>query len=245
VTNRQGAVKNFGYMFIRHADSPRFSIEHPIHQQAYNPAPARVPLDSAGRFKAQNILYTPLVFRSKKIGGVTLGIFPQFMHVPGQIDPYPTEAFASAGFAVLFPMPRGGSGYGEAGHRMIINDWGGPDYKDIMAGVDHLIARGIADENRLGVMGASYGGYMTNWIVTQTSRFKAATAGAIQGRLVGPIRVSGSLVTDAWLGDPADPPVESARAFSLAVAVTVATAALASAVAVGYLAFAPRAFTSY
>ena len=112
------------------------------------------------------------------IGGVTLGIFPQFMHVPGQIDPYPTEAFASAGFAVLFPMPRGGSGYGEAGHKMIINDWGGPDYRDIMAGVDHLIARGIADENRLGVMGASYGGYMTNWIVTQTLRFKAATAGA-------------------------------------------------------------------
>ena len=102
------------------------------------------------------------------IGGVTLGLFPQFMHVPGQIDPYPTEAMASAGYAVLFPMPRGGSGYGEAGHRMIVNDWGGPDYKDIMAGVDHLIARGVADADRLGVMGASYGGYMTNWIVTQT-----------------------------------------------------------------------------
>jgi dipeptidyl aminopeptidase/acylaminoacyl peptidase len=112
------------------------------------------------------------------IGGVTLGLFPQFMHVPGQIDPYPTEAMASAGYAVLFPMPRGGSGYGEAGHRMIINDWGGPDYKDIMAGVDHVIARGIADPDRLGVMGASYGGFMTNWIVTQTSRFKAASAGA-------------------------------------------------------------------
>jgi dipeptidyl aminopeptidase/acylaminoacyl peptidase len=112
------------------------------------------------------------------IGGVTLGIFPQFMHVPGQIDPYPTEAFASAGYAVLFPMPRGGSGYGEAGHRMIINDWGGPDYKDIMAGVDHLIAQGVADGDRLGVMGASYGGFMTNWIVTQTPRFKAAAAGA-------------------------------------------------------------------
>lgn len=112
------------------------------------------------------------------IGGVTLGIFPQFMHVPGQIDPYPTEAFASAGFAVLFPMPRGGSGYGEAGHRMILNDWGGPDYKDIMAGVDQLSAQGIADGDRLGVMGASYGGFMTNWIVTQTARFKAAAAGA-------------------------------------------------------------------
>ena len=112
------------------------------------------------------------------VGGVTLGIFPQFMHVPGQIDPYPTEAFAGAGYAVLFPMPRGGSGYGEAGHRMIINDWGGPDYKDIMAGVDQLVARGIADPDRLGVMGASYGGFMTNWIVTQTARFKAASAGA-------------------------------------------------------------------
>jgi dipeptidyl aminopeptidase/acylaminoacyl peptidase len=112
------------------------------------------------------------------IGGVTLGIFPQFMHVPGQIDPYPTEAFASAGYAVLFPMPRGGSGYGEAGHRMIVNDWGGPDFKDIMAGVDHLVARGVADQDELGVMGASYGGFMTNWIVTQTPRFKAASAGA-------------------------------------------------------------------
>lgn len=112
------------------------------------------------------------------IGGVTLGIFPQFMHVPGQIDPYPTEAFASAGYAVLFPMPRGGSGYGEAGHRMILNDWGGPDYKDIMSGVDHLVAQGVADADRLGVMGASYGGFMTNWIVTQTSRFKGAAAGA-------------------------------------------------------------------
>ena len=83
-----------------------------------------------------------------------------------------------AGYAVLFPMPRGGAGYGEAGQRAIVNAWGEGDYKDIMAGVDHLIARGIADPDRLGVMGASYGGYMTNWIVTQTGRFKAASAGA-------------------------------------------------------------------
>lgn len=72
VTNRQGSVKNFGYMLIRNVDSSRFSIEHPIHQQPYKPTPARVPFDSGGRFNAQNILYTPLVFRSKKIGGVTL-----------------------------------------------------------------------------------------------------------------------------------------------------------------------------
>ena len=111
-------------------------------------------------------------------GGVTYGLFPQFMHVVGQVDPYPVEAMASAGFAVLFPMPRGGAGYGEAGQRAIVNSWGETDYKDILAGVDHLIAKGIADPDRLGVMGASYGGFLTDWIVTQTGRFKAASAAA-------------------------------------------------------------------
>ena len=111
-------------------------------------------------------------------GGVTYGLFPQFMHTSPQVDPYPTATMAGAGYAVLFPMPRGGAGYGEAGQRAIVNAWGETDYKDIMAGVDQLIAHGIADPNRLGVMGASYGGYMTNWIVTQTGRFKAASAGA-------------------------------------------------------------------
>jgi dipeptidyl aminopeptidase/acylaminoacyl peptidase len=111
-------------------------------------------------------------------GGFTYGLFPQFMRGVSQVDPYPTTTFASRGFAVLFPMPRGGAGYGEAGQRAIVNAWGEADYQDIMAGVDRLIADGVADPNRLGVMGASYGGYMTNWIVTQTGRFKAASAGA-------------------------------------------------------------------
>ncbi|HEY2964149.1 MAG TPA: hypothetical protein VGJ37_17135 [Pyrinomonadaceae bacterium] len=72
VTNRRGSVKNFGYLFIKQAAGAKFSVEHPIHQPPYNPSPARIPFDNAGRFKAQNILYTPLVFRSKKIGGITL-----------------------------------------------------------------------------------------------------------------------------------------------------------------------------
>ncbi|HEV8429969.1 MAG TPA: hypothetical protein VGQ41_18860 [Pyrinomonadaceae bacterium] len=72
VTNLQGSVKNFGYLLIKQANTPRFSIEHPIHQPPYNPLPARLPFDSAGGFKAQNVLYTPLVFRSRKIGGITL-----------------------------------------------------------------------------------------------------------------------------------------------------------------------------
>ena len=110
------------------------------------------------------------------IGGFTYGLFPQFMHGIGQVDPYPVEAMASAGMAVLLPMPRGGSGYGLEGFRMIKGAWGEGDFKDILAGVDHLIAAGVADPERLGVMGGSYGGFMTNWIVTQTGRFKAASS---------------------------------------------------------------------
>jgi dipeptidyl aminopeptidase/acylaminoacyl peptidase len=110
------------------------------------------------------------------IGGVTYGLFPQFMHTVPQVDIYATQAMASAGLAVLFPMPRGGSGYGLEGFRMIRNSWGEGDYKDIMAGVDHLIGLGLADPDRLGVMGGSYGGFMTNWIITQTARFKAAAS---------------------------------------------------------------------
>ena len=72
VVNQKGSVKNFGYLLIKQSQSPRFSIEHPIHQQLYHPLPATVPFDSAGRLRAKNILYTPLVFRSKKIGGITL-----------------------------------------------------------------------------------------------------------------------------------------------------------------------------
>lgn len=110
------------------------------------------------------------------IGGFTYGVFPQFMHSVGQVEPYPIQAMAGAGMAVLLPMPRGGSGYGEAGFRMIENGWGEGDYQDVMAGVDHLVKEGAADPERLGVMGASYGGYLTDWIVTQTHRFKAASA---------------------------------------------------------------------
>ncbi len=110
------------------------------------------------------------------IHGGPAGVF-KLTHVvtPGA---YTTAVFASAGFAVLRPNPRGSSGYGTAFRRANEKDWGGGDYRDLMAGVDAVIAMGIADPDRLGVMGWSYGGFMTSWIITQTNRFKAASIGA-------------------------------------------------------------------
>jgi dipeptidyl aminopeptidase/acylaminoacyl peptidase len=88
------------------------------------------------------------------------------------------QTLASAGFAVLYVNPRGSQTYGQAFAKAVVEDWGGADYQDIMKGVDAVVAMGIADPDRLGVMGWSYGGYMTSWVVTQTDRFKAAITGA-------------------------------------------------------------------
>ncbi len=86
------------------------------------------------------------------------------------------QVLAGRGYAVLAPNPRGSTGYSEAFTRQVLNDWGGADFHDLMAGLDHLIATEPIDETRLGIGGLSYGGYMTNWAITQTTRFKAAVS---------------------------------------------------------------------
>lgn len=88
------------------------------------------------------------------------------------------QVLASQGWAVLYPNVRGSTNYGEAFMRANIPDWGGGDWRDLMSGVDAVIARGIADPDRLALIGWSYGGYMTAWGITQTTRFKAAMVGA-------------------------------------------------------------------
>ncbi len=87
-------------------------------------------------------------------------------------------ALASQGYYVLMPNPRGSYGQGEDFTRANVKDFGGGDLGDILAGVDAAIARYPIDPKRLGVTGWSYGGYMTMWTITQTTRFRAAMAGA-------------------------------------------------------------------
>jgi len=87
-------------------------------------------------------------------------------------------ALAGAGYFVLQPNPRGSFGQGESFTRANIKDFGYGDFRDILAGVDAATRSAPIDENRLGLTGWSYGGFMTMWGVTQTNRFKAAVAGA-------------------------------------------------------------------
>lgn len=116
------------------------------------------------------------------------------------------QIFAGRGFVVLYTNPRGSTGYGEAFGDIIHGNYPGDDYKDLMAGVDAVVAKGYVDPKKLCVTGGSGGGILTAWIVTQTDRFAAAVS---QYPVTNWITQYGSsdisLVTQLWMkGNPWD-----------------------------------------
>jgi dipeptidyl aminopeptidase/acylaminoacyl peptidase len=88
------------------------------------------------------------------------------------------QVLATSGYLILAVNPRGSSTYGKEFMMSVLGDWGGEDYQDLMAAVDEVASRPYVDEQRLGVHGYSYGGFMTSWIVGHNDRFKAAVVGA-------------------------------------------------------------------
>jgi dipeptidyl aminopeptidase/acylaminoacyl peptidase len=95
------------------------------------------------------------------------------------------QFYAGRGYAVLAINPRGSSGYGQKFSDGSVNNWGGGDYQDLMAGVDKVLAsHSNIDPEKLFVTGGSYGGFMTNWVITQTNRFKAAVSAASVSDLI-------------------------------------------------------------
>jgi len=105
------------------------------------------------------------------IHGGPISQYSYSLHTTGQY-------LAANGYVVLLVNPRGSTGHGEDFAKAIFADWGNKDYDDVIAGVDHLISQGYVDENRLGVGGWSYGGILTNYVITKNQRFKAAISGA-------------------------------------------------------------------
>jgi dipeptidyl aminopeptidase/acylaminoacyl peptidase len=108
------------------------------------------------------------------------------------------QLLVTHGYAVFYPNPRGSTGYGQKLMEANRGDWGGGDYRDVMVGIDTLIARGVADPNRLGVGGWSYGGYMAEWAITQTNRFKAAVSGAGMANLISEFGTENGPAYDEW-----------------------------------------------
>ena len=100
---------------------------------------------------------------------------------PSALFPFQQQIFAAEGYVVMMPNPRGSWGYGEEFRKLGRGDYGIGPYHDIMSGVDHLITLGIADPDRLGIMGLGFDGYRTAFTITQTNRFKAASVGQVFG----------------------------------------------------------------
>ena len=95
------------------------------------------------------------------------------------------QLLATNGYLTLAVNPRGSSTYGDDFMTAVLDDWGGEDYLDLMAAVDKVVARPYVDEDRMGVHGYSYGGFMSSWIVGHNQRFRAAVVGAPCTDLVG------------------------------------------------------------
>ncbi len=91
---------------------------------------------------------------------------------------YWAQLYAANGYLVIETNPRGSSGYGQAFSYALFADWGNLDTQDVNAGVDYAIQKGLADPDKLGVGGWSYGGILTNYVITKTTRFKGAVSGA-------------------------------------------------------------------
>jgi dipeptidyl aminopeptidase/acylaminoacyl peptidase len=108
------------------------------------------------------------------------------------------QLLAARGYAVFCPNIRGSSGYGQKFIEMNRGDWGGDDYRDVMKGIEDLVAQGIADPDRLGIGGWSYGGYMAEWAITQTNVFKAAVSGAGLSNLISEYGTEKGPSYDEW-----------------------------------------------
>ena len=111
-----------------------------------------------------------------QIHGGPAGVFSERFN--GRPGIYMTEYFSEKGYITIKPNPRGSTGYGKEFRYANYKDWGYGDYEDVVSGVDKVIEMGIGDPDRQFVMGWSYGGYLTSFIVTKTNRFKAASMGA-------------------------------------------------------------------
>ncbi len=156
---------------------------HSAYANAPVPKTEVVKWKSVDGKEIEGLLTYPLGYQQGKrhpfllnIHGGPAGVFSQTFI--GSSGAYPLAAFAERGFFILRPNPRGSTGYGVDFRLANQQDWGGADYSDLMTGVDHVLKTGMIDSTRMGVMGWSYGGFMSSWVVGHTDRFKAASIGA-------------------------------------------------------------------
>lgn len=130
------------------------------------------------KFTIESMLVKPVDFNPDKKYPLILCVHggPYSAFKKTFLQSYPMQVYANEGFVVVAPNVRGSAGYSDEFGQSNRYDLGGGDFNDAMQAVDEVIRMGFADSTRMGVIGGSYGGYMTNWIISQTNRFAAAVS---------------------------------------------------------------------
>jgi dipeptidyl aminopeptidase/acylaminoacyl peptidase len=173
----------------------------------------------------EGLLYLPKNYKSNNKLPLVLNIHggPAGVYTNGFSASY--HIFASLGYASLCPNVRGSEGYGDELLRGNINDIGGGDYWDLMSGVDYVIKQGIADPEKLGVRGWSYGGILGGWTLTKTDRFKAAALGAMVSDWISEYGIGFNFDVRLWYigGTPWDNPEKYREMSSLSFVKNVKT----------------------
>ncbi len=138
----------------------------------------KVTVTSADGTPVETFIYRPLDFQADRRYPTLLWLHGGPMAQYSYSFDFKAQLFAAQGYVVVMPNPRGSTGYGIDFTLGIFADWGNHDLQDVLAAVDHAVAAGYADGDRLGVGGWSYGGILTNFVITSTDRFKGAISGA-------------------------------------------------------------------
>ncbi|MEJ5304501.1 MAG: S9 family peptidase [Ignavibacteria bacterium] len=130
------------------------------------------------KFEIESMLVKPVDFDPSKKYPLILCVHggPYSAFKRTFLQSYPMQVYANEGFVVVAPNVRGSAGYSDKFGQSNRYDLGGGDFQDAMQSVDEVIKMGFVDSTRMGVIGGSYGGYMTNWIISQTDRFAAAVS---------------------------------------------------------------------
>ncbi|WP_372745363.1 prolyl oligopeptidase family serine peptidase [Lutibacter sp.] len=166
------------YTFDKNVLKKLSTVNDAVLAKIQKPTIEKINFKSADGTDIEGFIVKPLGFNAKTKYPVIL-----WLH-GGPVSQYEfdfhdtSQLFAANGYITLLLNPRGSSGYGQPFSEALFADWGNKDFQDVMAGVDYVIDQGYADPNKLGVGGWSYGGILTNYVITKTNRFKGAVSGA-------------------------------------------------------------------
>ncbi|MGG3874333.1 S9 family peptidase [Brevibacillus laterosporus] len=163
------------FIDIKKGKSKRLTTSNQWLKEVELSGPEMITYQTEDGWKIQGWLLKPSFYQTGKTYPLILQVHggPHTMY--GYTFFHELHFLAAKGYAILYTNPRGSHGYGQKFVNAVRGDYGGKDYQDLMKGVTYVVTHyDYLDEQRMGVTGGSYGGFMTNWIVTQNKRFKAA-----------------------------------------------------------------------